>query len=253
MAIFTNIRSSLLSIITLMVLVTSSATTFGLETSKADKPTIKSSVSAEFPQGIHYKYLNYLANELDMNLEITHMTYNRRVISLRNGVIDIMTGIRDTYSENGEFIYLHPSYTSTPNAFFIRNDNEVKLTQKSDLNGKRIAITANDKPYVSALESIGAEVVIVPTFDQKIKLLQRKRIDVFEHVKSSAISLLEQKGLSEQIVLAEYKSPFINTFHFAISTKSPLIERRTEIEEIIAKAVENGVFKKLRAEHYQSK
>lgn len=239
--------------IIIMMILTSFTTLVSQESLQSEKPILKSSVSAEFPNGVHFKYLNYLANELDMELEITHMTYNRRIMSLRSGLIDIMTGLRSTFSENGEFVYLQPSYTSTPNAFFILNDSSIKLTKMEDLRGKRIAITANDKPYVTALERIGAEVVILPTFDQKIKLLQRKRIDVFEHVKSSAISQLEQRGLTSQIILAEYKSPFVNHFHFALSTQSPLMTRKDDIEAIIAKGVSTGTFKKLRAEHYQAK
>jgi len=225
---------------------------FAENQSTTNKSILKSSVSAEFPNGVHFKYLTYLANELDMELQITHMTYNRRVASLRSGVIDIMTGIRSTYSENGDFVYLQPSYTSTPNGFFIRNDNFTKLDVIDDLEGKRVAITANDKPYVAALESHGAEVIIVPTFNQKVKLLQRKRIDAFEHVKSSGVSQLEQKGLSDEIKLAAYKSPFVNHFHFALSTKSPLMTKKAEIESVIANAVENGAFAALREKHYNT-
>jgi ABC-type amino acid transport substrate-binding protein len=222
------------------------------ETVATEKLTIKSSVSAEFPDGVHFKYLTFLADELDMELAITHMTYNRRITSLRSGVIDIMTGLRSTFPENGDFVYLQPSYTSTSNAYFIRNDQRTRLSTIRDLDGKTIAITANDKPYISALEKLGAKVVVILSLEQKIKLLQRKRIDAFEHVQSSGLSEIAKKGLSEQIIVAPYKTASVNHFHFALSTGSELMSRKSEIEAIIARAVEMGTFAKIRAEHYKN-
>ena len=216
------------------------------------KPTLTSSVSEEFRNGVHEKYLQYIANQLDMNLKIIPMTYNRRILSLENGTIDIMTGVRNTYDSKGKFEYLQPSYTSTASSFFIKTGSSIKLTNAEDLNGLVIATTVNEKSHVESLKRQGAEVVIIPRLAQKIKLLMLERIDAFEHVESSALSQIKTEGLDKEISLADYKTENNLKFHFAISTSSPYMAIKKDIESVIEIGVKSGAFEEIRAKHYQS-
>jgi ABC-type amino acid transport substrate-binding protein len=221
-------------------------------TTNTIKSTIKSSVSDEFRNGVHERYLEYLAEKLDMNLEIIPMTYNRRLASLRDGNIDIMTGVRNTYETKGQFIYLQPSYSTSQNSYFIRSDGKTILNTVKDLNGLTIAITANEKGHVQALENLGAKVVVIGSLSQKILLLQKNRIDAFEHVESSAVRQIREKDLAGEIILAGYKSNNLLEFHFALSTSSSLMPHKRAIEAVIAEGVSNGDFTAIREGHYLS-
>ncbi len=215
------------------------------------RPTLTSSVSEEFRNGIHEQYLEYLADQLDMKLVIIPMTYNRRITSLKNGTIDIMAGLRSTYDTEGKFEYLQPSYTSSSSRFFFKVGTQTKLKDKGDLSGLTIAITVTEKTYQQSLEKLGANVIIVPRLAQKIKLLLMERIDAFEHVESSALDFIQQHGHQSEIAMAEYKPKPPIDFHFAISTSSPLMSMKGRIEDAIANGLSTGAFTAIRARNYQ--
>lgn len=216
--------------------------------------TIKSSVSPEFLQGLHAKYLHFIAHQSNLHLQIIPMPFARRVTALRHGKIDIMVGLKDGHQENEEFVYLKPSYSIDKGYFFILAKNHGLMTGPADMEDKLIGVTIDEhrnlKPEGRSLN--GAKLIPVNSLQQKIDMLLLGRTDMFRHFLNSTQRALTNQGFKDKIVLAQYQLPEETHYYFALSTKSPFFAKRRQFEAFIAKELEKGSFQNIMAEHYRS-
>lgn len=214
------------------------------------KETIYSSVSQEFPQGLHAKYLHYIANKLDMTLDVAPMPFARRLQALRNGSIDIMVGMQRENSYQDEIIYIYPAYEKLRHTFFVLKDNQAKLASLNDLRDLNIGVTIHAKYYKKFQQQQDLRVVPVSSLKQKIELLLKGRIDTFIHYQESTEPLLIKQQLSDKIVLAAYQPTEFNQYFVTISQKSRLLPYQNKLSAIIKHATENGDFELIRRQHY---
>lgn len=214
---------------------------------------LRSSVSPEFAEGLHAKFLQHLAMKLNLELLIVPMPYARRIQALRNGNIDIMVGLKEGHDTNGEFVYLHPSYESMRSGFFVLAKNSHKITTKNDLEGLLMATTIDESAQNKHRHDdlYGLELVPVGSLNQKIEMLLRNRVDMFNHFSDSTIRTLRNRNLSDIIVPADFQRPEISDYYFAVSTKSPWLAQKTHFESVLSVEVAKASFKKIRKQHYQ--
>lgn len=181
------------------------------------------------------------------------MPFARRVVALRSGEIDIMVGLKDGHQENGDFVYLAPSYSVDKAYLFILAENRPLITESADLDGKLIGATIDEhdkyKPEEQWLH--GAKLIPVSLLQQKIDMLLLGRTDLFKHFLFSAQRAIEKRQLSDRVVLAQYQRPEMTHYYFALSTKSAHFSRRNELQDIIAKELAKGSFQQIMSEHYK--
>jgi len=94
-----------------------------------------------------------------------------------------------------------------------------------------------------------AHVVTVTNLEQKIKLLEKRRIDTFVHFESSAKYKIRLLGLQDVVVPAVYQPGEVMSYHVAINPKSPLYGLKSRLEKIISESVESGEFSRIRFAH----
>lgn len=214
------------------------------------KPVIRSSVSPEFMDGLHTRYLRYMADQMDMELEIYPIPFARRLVSLENGEIDLMVGVKGSYPENG-FVYLRPSYETLRNTYFVRADELHLLTEPSQINNLTLAITIDDQALMDkAYDKVGG-IVPVTSLEQKIMMLDYGRVDAFVHFESSAMLKIKQLGLERKMMPALVQPGKSRDYYFALSIGSPLFEHKSEFERTIAQGVQRGDFAAIRFEYEQ--
>lgn len=213
---------------------------------------IKSSVSPEFPDGLHAKYLRYIAEKAELPIEIFPMPFARRVASLKNGEINLMVGLKSSYPEL-QFKFLQPSYERTGGVYFVRSDSQNLSTTKPNFGELVVAFSINHKEMLGWANDNFRAVVTLSSLEQKIMMLEKRRIDAFVHFQSSANYKIKQLGLEGVIVPATYQSPRANLpYHFAINEKSDLFSLRKRLETIISEGVKAGDFAKIRYNHEAS-
>lgn len=146
----------------------------------ANTNILRSSISPEFPQGLHAKYLALIANEMDLELSIVPMPYARRVLALRNGQIDIMVGFRERIDTNNEITYISPHYEELKTAIYVLAKNHHKYQSNEDLNGVTMGTTIGSKPNIRSnfINSIGLNLVRVTSLEQKIEMLLKELIPI---------------------------------------------------------------------------
>lgn len=217
----------------------------------AQAKVIRASVSPEFPNGLHAKYLRYIASKMEMKLDIIPMPFGRRLKELEKGKLDLAVGLQRRSDDNDFAVYLYPSYEKLRHSLFVPTDKEVELNQFSDLKQLSIGVTTHAKYYGFLLQPHNLTTVGVPTLRQKIQLLLKGRIDTFIHFQESTLPTLEKLGLDNQIKLATYQPVEYQHYYVGISSQSPLIKYRRKLEKIIAQGVKMGDFSQIRQQHYQ--
>jgi ABC-type amino acid transport substrate-binding protein len=213
---------------------------------------LRSSVSPEFMDGLHAKFLSHAAKQMGMELDILPMPFARRVLALRNGDIDIMLGLREGIETRGDFIYLEPSYEILKTGYFILKENYDKVNSEDDLSGLLLgaSIVRSSAFTGSLLLEHGVQLVPVSTLQQKIDMLIKGRTDLFSHFIQSTRLVLEDRGLKNKIVLSKIQSHENIHYFFALSTLSPHFDKRHQFEKMLKEQVAKGAFIALCKSHY---
>lgn len=207
------------------------------------------SVSPDFPEGLHVKYMRYLAEQLNLSLQIKPIPLARRIKELEKGAIDI---IILGYRENTALTFLFPSYSPIFEYLFVNYDDKDKINNYQQLANATIGLNTGAKLFPTFDKDTNSKKVTVNSVEQKIQLLKHKRIDGFFHTDQSTQAVLEKMELAAQIVKSTWQPNYIaKQAHFVISPASHLFQRKTELEAIIKQGVLNNKFIEIRQTHYQ--
>jgi ABC-type amino acid transport substrate-binding protein len=213
---------------------------------------IRSSVSEELVDGLHAKYLRNIAKHMNMEIEIIPMPFARRLRELREGNLDLLIGLQQGEEDQDEVVYIKPSYETLRHTFFIRNGNIDMLRSFKDLKSLSLGVTQHAKYFELYSQDPNLIMVPVSTVRQKIDLLMKGRINAFIHFQESAIPLISQMDLQNDIVLADYQPIEVNSYYVTISRNSPLFDRKKLFQSAVRKALANKEFASMRKEHYAS-
>ena len=115
------------------------------------KDIIYSSVSPEFPNGLHSKYIKFISNKLNVDPQMIYLPYARRIIELQNGNIDILCGLQENSLKNKDLIYLEPSYETTKHTIFVKAVDQHLVKDLNDINKMAIAVTINGPILTSSI------------------------------------------------------------------------------------------------------
>ena len=213
---------------------------------------IRTSVSAEFVDGLQVKYLKNIARHMNMEIEIIPMPFARRLRELRLGHLDVLIGLQRVGDEQDEVVYIKPSYETLRRTFFVRKENVDKLHIFTDLKELTIGVTQYAKYFEQFSQEPGLILVSVSSLKQKIELLMKGRINTFIHFQESALPLISHMGLQNDIVLADYQPIEVNQHYLTISQNSPLFAKKHLFESVVRDAVANQEFITIREKHYAS-
>lgn len=212
--------------------------------------SIKSSVSPEFINGLHAKYLQFLTDKVDINLEIHPMSFARRLQTLNACGIDLMVGLKKGYDSVDNIVYLEPPYETLRGGYYILKSRYNMVWTTEDLKGLTLGITLDRPQALVNLRKRGIKIIPVPTLKSKIRLLLNKRVHIFNHFSDSADAMIKEQGLENEIVRARVQSSYVRQYYFAICKQSALMPHKSKLETIIREAHDNGDFIKIRADHY---
>jgi len=212
--------------------------------------SIKSSVPPEFPNGLHSKYLQFIADKMHMPLDITPMPFGRRIIELEKGKLDLVVGLQRRSEEEDEVYYLFPAYEQLRHSLFVLKQRDFQLKTFNDLQNLSIGVTTHAKYYDFLLSPKKLTTVGVTSLRQKIRLLKKGRIDTFIHFRESTLPTLEKLGLDREIELAPYQPVQSQSYYVAISRHSHLMANIKQMTQIIEQAVATGEFSQIRRRHY---
>lgn len=222
-----------------------SVCTFGQE-------VIRTSVSEEFIDGLHAKYLKNIAKHMNMPIEIIPMPFARRIREFRQGNLDILVGMQRESDIQDEMIYIKPSYETLRHTFFIIKNDKGKLQNFNDLKKLSIGVTRHAKYFELFNQEPGLIMVPVSTLRQKVELLKKGRINTFIHFQESTTPLINKMGLQNEIIKADYQPIEVNNYYVTLSSNSELIDKKHLFQAAVREAIANQEFATIRREHYES-
>jgi len=216
-----------------------------------EKLVIKAGVAKGFQKGLHAKYLTYFADKLSVTLNISTMSFARRLHELKMGKLDLMVGLQRTKTRKDEFIYIFPAYETLRFRFYSLKENSDSFTEYKDLQGKDVGINRHAKYFSTFDLDKKIKKHSVSSLKQNIELLLHKRIDAFIHYEESTSPILEQLNLNDKVVKTRYQPQHEYPHYLVISSHSPLTHFQTRLEGIVKDAVKNGDLSHIRTEHYR--
>lgn len=214
---------------------------------------IVSAVSTDFPEGLHTQIVHYLAEHLNADTDISLMPYARRLIELDSGDLNLMVGVSNTAPIGEHVIRLLPAYESLSIAIFVLAGREHEFNTMQAIQQHSIAITRYSSRQTILSSMAEENIVPARSLEQKIDMLLKHRVDSFLHVKQSTVLVLEQLGMTDNIVLADFQPPKEYEQHIAINKDSWLYAHKDKLENIIKAGIANGDFAELRKRYYAQK
>lgn len=211
---------------------------------------LRSAVSPQFPDGLHKKYLEYIAEQLDATLDSPVMPFARRLKALEMGQLDIMLGLGELRDNNPYILLIHPSYETVKQALFVLKDQQHKVKDQQSFEQLLVASTRAGS-YSLLIQRLPADHrVEVEYITQKIELLVYGRVNAFVHYPGSATNKIEELGYSGQIVMADYQPLMEHKLFVAVSKQSPWLSKREAIGKVVEVGLANGDFARMRQQHY---
>ncbi|MCV2883378.1 transporter substrate-binding domain-containing protein [Aestuariibacter sp. AA17] len=218
----------------------------------AQKHAYFSAVSPEFPNGLHAKYVQYIASELKVPIHIQLIPFARRLRELDNGSLDILVGVSSLRKIGPNTILIHPEYESLGMSLFVNKGNPANIHSPDDIKNKAIAITRGSKISDVFPTLREADVIEVDTLEQKIAMVEKGRIDGFFHLKQATLKVLSDTNKTRSIILSPIEETHHYTLHVALNRHSSLFEHRHTLSQIIKTGVQRGDFEAIRKQHYDA-
>ena len=211
---------------------------------------INAAVAEGFANGLHSKYLRYIAYKLDMPISITTIPFARRLKEIELGRLDIIVGLHKTDKRTDEFEYIYPNYESLTYRFYSLTKNCHKFKSYEDLQGMLIAVNRHSKYFEQFDKDNQISKLETKSLEQNIKLVLHGRADLFIHYEESTFPMLVKLGVDNQICKTVIQQNNANKHFIAISKLSHLMNKKTELQKIIFSSIKSNDFVRIRQEHY---
>jgi len=211
---------------------------------------IKAAVAKEFKDGLHSRYLNYIAKQLGMKISITTMPLARRIVEVQKGNLDLIVGLQQTKERAEGLIFILPAYEQLSFRFFSLNENATAIRSDNDLHGKTVGVIRGAKYFPSFEQDTELKKYPLKNLKTNIDMLLLGRIDLFVHYEESTMPMLKLMGVGHLIKKSNYQPKHSYEHYLAISKNSPLAAKKQQLKAIVERGISQQDFIKLRLEHY---
>ncbi|WP_297024666.1 transporter substrate-binding domain-containing protein [Thalassospira sp.] len=200
--------------------------------------------------GIDRAIMTEVAKRLDLELQPVTCPWRRCLRMLETGDIDIMTSIAYT-PERAEYAhYIKPPYSRVTPVFYYNRNNPVTISDYGNLTGLTVGAVVDSRyfePFDSddRLEKVEANSEVL-----LIRMLAAQRVDAIVGSDANADYQIRRAGLGNIIAKAPYRSSNRNDIHLAVSRRSPLMDRRDYISQIMTDLHAEGFIARVHKEYW---
>lgn len=180
--------------------------------------------------------------------------FARRLQQLKSGEIDILAGLLKDETREGYAYFLKTPYKNKTNKIFIMRKGEGKqLERYEDLYKLKVGVQIGSK-YFPRFDA-DSDITKVPSMKDKnrLQMLLLNRFDALIHTEVYATDLIHRNGFEDKVEFATFKYTKYNPVYIAVSKKSPLYERREELESVLGEMIESGEMGKIIQSYFQSR
>ncbi|WP_246832963.1 ABC transporter substrate-binding protein [Thalassospira sp. MCCC 1A01428] len=175
--------------------------------------------------------------DLEVNLDIP---WNRAMLMLANGEIDVMAGAYFTQQRDRQFFYSLP-FTSDDIVVFQNADHVFEVNEVGDLINRRGARPQGGS-YGDFLDSYAKDhldIIFSPTGNRILDLLINQRVDYVMLGRYDGLANIANDNISHQIHMVE--PPLVkNPVMFMFSRQSPCLKLVPQLNHFIAELEKTG-------------
>lgn len=184
---------------------------------------------------------NAFAKKLNAEVTGEKVPFARRLLQLKNGQIDLLAGLLKDKAREKFAYYLSTPYKMKTNKIFLMRKGESKRLQRyEDLYNLEVGVQIGSK-YFPRFDQDPKIIKYPSTNDEsRIRMLLKNRFDALIHTENYATHIVHKLGLQDKVEVAPFKYTKINPVFIAISKKSALYQRKTELDEVFTKMVTSG-------------
>ena len=222
----------------------------------AQKLVIKAGVAPDLNDGMYTTLINYVGEQLNIEVDIVEVPLQRRLIMLAEGELDLAVGLFMTAQRSAQFTYIEPEYTMRTEAerLYLLASNFNLFKAGKSIRGHSIAILRDANLYKSFPDIEEKQLLETNSLLQSIDLLLKKRVDYFVYTKDATDKKLASLGIKHRVVESELRPSKISSkkVYLAISRHSFLADKTAELSKITT-ALKQGEYDRLYKQLYQVK
>ncbi|MCW8997071.1 MAG: transporter substrate-binding domain-containing protein, partial [Psychromonas sp.] len=191
--------------------------------------------------GIYFDMLKEIAKRTNLEIEFVNQPFKRALKSMKNGTADIMFGPNKTPEREVYMQYVNVPLAKINKVFYVNPDSSV-ITKYEDLQNKEIAICRGNIYFQRFDRDLSLKKRPVNKYEQAIKMLVKKRVDVVIIPEQEGEHLLQQLGVKLK------KSPFVvagKSSYITISKKSSALKLQNKIQEAMKQMDADGTVQKI--------
>lgn len=192
-------------------------------------------------EGPEPEILTKIAEKLDLETEFFILPFKRCLRYMKDGNVDIMTGLLKKQEREEYILYIAPPYKKKSNkSFYVLKGKKESITSFEDLYGLKIGKKIGAKFFQAFDEDKRLDVDEIAIPEKNILKLLRQRIDTFIMTDSEADYYLHTMGVQDQIEKASFGYYKENPVYIGISRKSFLMNRKEELSGIVSSMIRSG-------------
>jgi polar amino acid transport system substrate-binding protein len=213
-------------------------------------PRYFSSVNGEL-KGIEIDLMDRLAKKLSLQATFLKCPWNRCLIMMRQGSVDVMPYLLKTADREEYMLYVDPPYQiHSEKCFFVKKGNAKLIQKYEDLYSLNVGVQKG-AAYFSPFDSDEA-IPKMTVIEEKLlfPMLLRDRFHTFVGACQPLNYIALKSGYLDRVEAADYKFLSPNPAHIAISRKSRLISRASEVEQVIKNLVESDELTRIKKAYF---
>ncbi len=205
------------------------------------KDKLVSSVSREFSDGEDARILSLIAQRLGLDIEMNYVSFARRLVLMKQGKIDICSGLHNTMGRERYIYFIEPAYkTVSKKVFIVLKGNKGIIKEYDDLYRLSIG-TIIGAAYFEKFDNDRRLIKVkVSNAEQKFDMLMNNRVNTVIHSYEGALKTIHKMGIADKVETAEYYHLDNIPVYIGISKKSDIINRAKEVEHVIREIVGAG-------------
>jgi polar amino acid transport system substrate-binding protein len=212
-----------------------------------------SSVAEEYRDGPDAELLRAIAEKLNAELKFKFAPFKRRLQLIKDGDIDLMSGLLKTAEREKYIYYVFPPYKErSDTVFFLPSRKRVLLQKYEDLYAMKIGTNLGSKYFLRFDNDTMLTKEAVSSGVPNFRKLLLGRIDAVIYAEAGGIDLVHRIGIADRVEMAEYRFARQKYVHIGISRNSHLMDQLLNINTRIGSMIESGEIKRIIVNYYLS-
>lgn len=200
--------------------------------------------------GIDFDLLEELSKRLNMQTNFRHYPWARSLANMKNGTVDMITGIA-LKKERQEYIkYSSIPYYSCSPVFYTQKGLGQNIKTYNDLKKYLVGYVNNSAYFKQFDNDKTLQKRAVTNEQQLLKMLALKRMKVIIGTDCQADFEIAKLGLQNQVEKTSYRPEKRIDLYVGISRKSTLINKMDEINSVLKNIIDEGKVKEFASKYY---